>query len=91
MATISNADLKVMVDWLKASQYNTTLKTSGMTKAQLKAGIQAIETYSVGSYNAIPTTSLKTAIENATGLTPTLQQNLAMWYAWSVWKGQANQ
>jgi hypothetical protein len=91
MATLTDADYTWIIEWVRHSQYKNGLKNSGFSKTQLKAGIQAIETYSVGSYNTRPATSLKSTIETAMSATPTLAQNEAIWYAWAAWKAHSNE
>lgn len=91
MATLTGSDLAWIVGWLRRSQYQVTLKGSGLSRPQISAALQAIEDYSVGSYNSRPAGSLKAAIEAATGATPTLAQNQAMWFAWAAWKSHSNQ
>lgn len=88
MATLTNADFTEIRIWLQAHPtHKNTLRLSGMSRPQLTAALQAIEDYSTGSYNTRPAGSLKAAIESATGNTPTLAQNSAMWAAWAAWKG----
>lgn len=91
MATLTNDDYSWIVDWIRASQYRQGLKQSGLSKTQLFGAIQAIETYSVGSYNSTPTGTLKAAINTATGTTTTLQQDQALWFSWAAWKAFDNQ
>ena len=92
MTTLEAIDYAWIIDWIKNSpSHKNTLEQSGFSKSQLQAGIQSIETYSVSSYTAVPATTLRSAIDNAMGITPTTAQNLAMWYAWSAWKAKDNQ
>ena len=88
MATLTNDDFTEIKNWFKGQPIHyDAIRLSGLSKTQLKAGLQAIEDYSTGSYNIRPAGSLKAAIETATGITPTLAQNSAMWAAWASWKG----
>lgn len=65
MAILTADDLAWYADCISnPPTHKETLKASGLSKPQLYAALQAVETYSVGSYNA---TSLKSAIETATG------------------------
>lgn len=90
MATLTSDDFTWIKNWVKNSQYNDTLKTSGLSKTQFYDILQAIEDYSVGSYTTTPTETLRDAINTAASATPTTAQNQAMWYAWAAWRGEVN-
>jgi hypothetical protein len=52
MATLNNNDYKWCVEWIRSKPvHKDTLKASGLSRTQIYAGLQAIETYMVNAYN----------------------------------------
>lgn len=92
MTTLTTDDFTWIKNWIKASPtHNDVLRSSGLSKTQVYAAIQAIEDYSVGSYSVTPSDTLRAAINTATSATPTTAQNQALWYSWAAWRGATNQ
>ena len=89
MATLTAADYKWCIDWLRGNPtHKITLKQSGLTRTQLKDILQAIETWEVAGHLTRPAESRNAAIETAAGEATTLAVETACWMAWSAWKAQ---
>lgn len=87
MATITDADFKQMRSWARSkTSYRRTWQLIGISTTAIKAVLQAVEDYSVGSYTTTPTETLKDAMETAAGQSLTVSQAKGLWYAWASWK-----
>lgn len=88
MATLTNSDYLFIVRWLRFNpDHKVNLLTSGLTKAELASGLQALEDWMVAAYNTTPTESWQAAMETAIGKAISLQVAISLWAAWSTWKG----
>ena len=86
MATITDNDFTWIKNWVKSRpEIWNEFKIWGIDKSTFLSGFQACENYMINAFGTTPTTSVRTAIENAVGATTALRAQY-VFITWVNWK-----